>query len=387
MVVGLLLWLTTPVAALSIPCQPAEDGTIILDGMLRDWKGVTAVPVRGAAHVVSGRKHWDGDKDSSFEVLCNYSKGTLYLAFDVADEYFMRSRKRRGDDHLTLRFGRKTLSVYPGDLKKIRGAVYWGRRKARGIQMAEAMQLRGWSVELAIPFSRIPGYRKGQSAIPVTFSHVDGDWRGKTDSVVSTGPSKLVVAQVVADLQAFLKDMQATMKDVRFRRSADVVGDKGLEQVLAVRRRIGIVGSGVPNGGYFYFRLPVQKAADIHWLKLLDLDGDRQKEIIVRYTQRGGGGERTIVAVYRFDSVNKFVRPFAQEVRKAQGTRSIENRLTFRKRRRRGYDIVVDKPKARGFTVENFREQPASDLNEIILPWAAKKKRAYRFEGDQYSEL
>ncbi|PIE19613.1 MAG: hypothetical protein CSA65_01720 [Proteobacteria bacterium] len=378
---------------LDINCNPAEDGVVLLDGMLRDWRGVDGVYVRGVSRVIKGRKHWNNAKDASFEVLCNYSKTTLYLAVDVTDEYFARTRKLRADDHLELRFGRHVLEIYPSDLKKIRGVVRWRRgrrrRKARGIQMAEAKQLQGWSVEIAMPLSKVPGYRKGKEGVPLSVRFIDVDWRGKVDSVVGSGKARLVIAQVTADLTAFLRAMKATRKQIRWRGSADVVGDKGLEQVLLVGSRVGIVGSGLPGGGYFYFGLPVKTPKDVRWVKLLDLNGDRQKEIVIRYTQRGGGGRRDLLAVYRFNSVNKFVRPFAHELTKGQGANMITTRLRFirwRKRRRHGVEIVIDKPKAKGYTRATYKERQATDVNPIVLPWGETTKRRYRFEGDEYSE-
>ncbi|MCK5800965.1 MAG: hypothetical protein KAI47_27445, partial [Deltaproteobacteria bacterium] len=292
------LWVPSVASAkrLSIVCRPAEEGTIILDGMLRDWEDVSRVSVRGAQTVIRGRKHWNDTKDASFEVLCNYSKKTLYLAVDVRDEYFHCSRRRRADDHLDLRFGSKVLKVFPGDLKKIRGVVRWGRKKAKCVRMAEAKKLGGWSVELALPLAKVPGYRAGREAIPLTINFVDADWRGKVDSVISSGPARLVMAQVAAEFKTFLADMKVTSKDVRWHASADVVGDKGLERVLLFHKRVGIVGAGLPRGGYFYFDLPVKAARDIRWVKLMDLNGDRQKEIVIRYLQRGSGGRRGVVA-------------------------------------------------------------------------------------------
>ena len=91
---------------LDIDCAPAQEGAVLIDGMLGDWRGVRAVSVAGAARLIKGHKNWNNNKDASFDVLCNYSKKTLYLAFDVNDEYFSRTKGRRADDHLELRFGR-----------------------------------------------------------------------------------------------------------------------------------------------------------------------------------------------------------------------------------------------------------------------------------------
>lgn len=378
--------------AVDIPCGPAEDGVFFLDGLFTDWKGVAAVALDRPDRIIQGRKHWNNANDLSFRVMCNYSKRYLYLAVQVKDEYFARTKKRKGDDHLRLSFGRKhkrTLRVFPGDLKKIRGGAYWGRRKAKGVKMAEAIQTGGWAVELRLAMNRIPGFRPGQGAVHLEVAVADADWRAKVETVMSTGGARLVVAQVMADLSAFLKSMKASQRDIRMRKAADVVGKRRVEQVVWLKRAIGIVGEDLPGGGFFYFNLPVAQAADIRWVRLMDLNGDRQKEIVTRYLQRGGGGRREVVAVYRFNQVNKFVRPFAHELLKGQGSRTITNRLSFKKRRRgRGIEIVVDEPKANGFTQQSYKENPAENIHGIILPWAEKEKqkRVFRFTGDEYEE-
>jgi hypothetical protein len=373
--------------ARDVQCDPAQDGVFYLDGIFSDWKGVAAQRFESASSVKKGRKHWNNRDDASFSLRCNYSKKHLYLAFDVRDDFFVRSKRRRADDHLRLRFGRRVLKVYPGDLKKIRKSVLWGRRKAKKVQIAEAMRKNGWAVELKMPLSRIPGYRLGGEAIRLSVDFYDVDWRKKLDTVFTSGPLRLIVAQVVANISSFLADMKASQKDIRKRIAADVVGDKRLEQVILLDRRIGVVGDGLPGGGYFFFTLPVRSKKDVRWLKLLDLNGDKQKELVVRFAQRNLQGRREILAVYRFNSVNKFVRPFAAEVLKASGNKRIENRVSFKKRRRkRGIEIVIDKPKAVGFTEASYKEAEDESLHNIMLPWKKKKKRTFRFTNDEYEE-
>ena len=382
---GLLLWPSWGEGR-NIPCGPAEDGVIFVDGLLGDWKGVAPVSFGTADRIVSGRKHWNDAADLSFDLRCNYSGQHVYLAVDVRDEYFACAKKKTRRDHLELRFGRQVLRVFPGDLKKIPGAVFWGTKRAKGLGMAEARRPHGWAVELKLPKSQIPGYREGGAAIGFNLQVVDVDWRAVVDTVMETGALRVVVAQVAANVGAFLAAMKASPKDVRLRLEADVVGDRGVEQVLRIGRTIGVIGAGVPGGGgYFYFQLPVKHPQDIEWVKLLDLNGDRQKEIVVRLTQRGNGGWRSLIEVYRFNSVNKFGRWFGHELAKGQGPRRIDNRLRF-KRRRGGLDIVVDQPVARGFDAQNYREEPAVDVHSIVLPWDEKKVRVFRFEGDDYGE-
>jgi hypothetical protein len=404
---ALLLLGATPAEANEIPCSPVEAGTIRIDGLLGDWKGVDGVGVDDAAHVLRGKDEWSGAADLSFEVFCNHDDAHLYLAINVRDEYFIRTKKASaGDDHLQVLFAKKTLVVYPGNLRDVPSRVSWGRarRKARGVEMAEAMQEKGYSVELKIAFKEI-GARARAASIAGAVWVLDSDSRarGKIQTVMGTAPAakkgSFAFAQAKADLGAFLKDKGLRASQIRTRLAVDVVGDASPEQVLLVGKTIGIVGEGLPGGSYFYLDLAVKQPQDIYWLKAMDLNGDGKAELVARYAERAGNGRRELVAVFRFDDANRFVRSFAHEVFKGQGDRTIVNRFAFQPRKatkRRGkrgrpaaggIDFIVDKPVARGFTAESYREAASADAFSILLPWGEEKKRHFRFEGEEISRV
>jgi hypothetical protein len=397
----LVLLLAPPAAANEIPCSPVEPGTIQFDGLLNDWKGVDGAAVDEASHIIKGKENWSGADDLSFEVYCNHDDKMLYLAIDVRDEYFIRTSKKgsAGDDHIIVHFTGKQLFVFPGDLRGIAGRVSWGKAgKAKGVQMAEAMQKKGYSVELGIPLKAIPGYRAGVPSIPGAIWVADSDSKakGKTETIMATAASakqgSFSFAQAKADLTAFLKDKGYSAKDVRTKINADVVGDGRQEQVLLAGKTIGIVGDGVPGGGYVFLDIGVQQGKDIYWLKVMDINGDGKGEIVTRYAERSRNGRRELLAVYRLDDGGKFTRPFAHEILKGQGERVITNRYVFKPRKRKGrkkagVDFLFDKPAAKGFTVETYHESPASDCFPILLPWSETKKRTFRFDGDDIQEL
>jgi hypothetical protein len=389
-----LLLLATTARANDIPCALVEKGTIQLDGLLGDWKGVDGVGVDQAANVLRGRSDWSGPEDLSFDVYCNHDAKNLYLAIDVKDEYFIRTKKARGDDHVVVWLGGRQLVIYPGDLRYIKSKMTWGKRgRVKGIRMAEAMQRGGYSVELRLPYKRLPGFRKGSPAYRGAVWVADSDSKAKmrTETLMGTAPARrgeFSFAQARANLGLFLRDKGYGMHQVRARYHADVVGDKGVEQVVLVGKTIGIVGDHLPGGSYFFLDLPVRKPRDIYWLKPKDLNGDRKSELVVRYVERSGNGRREIISVFRFNDANRFVRSFAHEILKGQGKRMIVNRFRFKpwrgRRRKRGVDLIFDRPAARGFTQDNYREAPTTDFFSILLPWGKEKKRHFRFEGEEY---
>jgi hypothetical protein len=396
----IVLLLAREAGANEIPCSPVEPGTIQFDGLLNDWKGVDGVAVDQESQIVKGKENWSGADDLSFEVYCNHDDKTLYLALDVRDEYFIRTAKKgaAGDDHIIVHFTGKQLVVYPGDLRGIPGRISWGKAgKAKGVQMAEAMQKHGYSVELGIPLKSIPGYRAGVPSIPgaVWVADSDSKAKGQTETIMATAASakqgSFSFAQAKADLTAFLKDKGYSAKDIRAKINADVVGDSRQEQVLLAGKTIGVVGDGVPGGGYVFLDIGVP-AKDIYWLKVMDINGDGKGELITRYAERGRNGRRELLAVYRLDDSGKFTRPFAHEILKGQGERVITNRYVLKPRKRKGkkkagVDFLVDKPAAKGFTAETYQESPAADCFPILLPWGETKKRAFRFDGDEIQEL
>jgi len=411
--------LAAPAHANEIPCSPVETGTIQLDGLLGDWKGVDGVGVDSAAQILKGKDSWSGPSDLSFDVYCNHDDLGLYLAVNVKDEYFIRTRAAgAGDDHVAVLFGAKQLVIYPGDLREVKAKMTWGKSgKVKGAKMAEAMQTGGYSIELFLPWKQVPGYKQGAPSFPGAVWVYDSDSkaRGKVQTVMGTAASgqrgSFTFAQAKVDLSAFLKDKGFSAKDVRTKINADVVGDGRLEQVVLARGTIGVVGEDLPGGSYFYLDLPVKQGKDVYWLKVMDINGDGKGELVTRYAERAGNGRRELIAVYRFNDSNQFVRWFAHEILKGQGERMITNRFTMKPRKGSkgkvakgkkgkkgkgktvrtsggsGVDFIFDKPAARGFTEQTFREEASQDCHSILLPWGETKKRQFRFEGEEYQEL
>src|SRR5262245_38620185 len=154
-----------PALARDVPCGGVEPDVIQIDGLLGDWKDVQGQITQDAAHIVgrSASRNWDGPEDLSFITRCNYDDKRLYLAVDVRDERLVRTRKAQpAEDHVVFSFGSRNLVVWPADLhEEIPRVVKWNGKPLQpkmGIEVAESLQPKGWSVEVAIPLKMVPGW-------------------------------------------------------------------------------------------------------------------------------------------------------------------------------------------------------------------------------------
>ncbi len=149
---------------------------------------------------------------------------------------------------------------------------------------------------------------------------------------------------------------------------------------------VAFVGGDLDPGSFTYHRLPA--GAGVRWLRVVDLDGDGRGEIVARLAERRGDLLRELVAVYRATSRGGLERVVAQELVRERAGRRVEDAVRLvRRPRGRGYDLVVDRPRTRGFTERSYRETPATDAEPVLVPWAGPRRRRFRFGADGYEEL
>jgi hypothetical protein len=354
-------------SAADLPCGPAEKGAVQLDGLVDDWNDVDGIDAGGR------------DPNLSFTIKCNVDDDALYLLVDVRDNYFVRTRAARpGEDHIALTLGGRRLLVFPGDAAAIKEKVTWGGAPARGVRVASALQLHGWAVELAVPRGAVPGLRGSVPGIAFSAEVDDCDSKASiaTERRVDTS-GKIVFAEADAALEGFLKDRHLTRADVWFDRSA-ALGRAGAVRLLLAGRYLAAI-----TDGYVYQELPFSDRRDLKDVRLVDLAGDGRQALVMRYVERGGGGAREVVAVYRVTGDAQLSRVFACEVGKSAGPNRIENRVTFVKRGK-ATDLLLEAVPPVGFTQASYQEAPAGDMIPILLPWADERRARYQFRGDEY---
>lgn len=375
-----LAW-AAPAFADTHTCDKVESNTFEIDGMMDDWGGLRAY------------KAGSGD-DRSYELRCAYDASRLYLSFDVRDQRIMRARKARAstDDNLTISLevgdGKGgTLRIFPGDEDE-KPAYRWNNKKTpKWLAVADSLQPDGWSAEISWSLKKIAGWSRGTPALEADIAYNDKDGKKAKHKVLAF--DGVLEFSGGADLmKEFLRSAGLKKKHVRLDVLADVDGRKGAERVVWAGTIIGVL-----SDTFTYMQLPVKKRKDVKKVEVVDLRGDGTKSIVVQYRERGNGGTRDLVAVFNPNGTGGFDRLLAFEVRKSMDGKKLVNSWSFeprgkyrnnkRKAKKRGYDIVVRADtEPVGWDEDNYYEQPAPDVQSILLPWVDDTSAVYYFDGN-----
>ena len=361
-----LLLLGRAAVAAELPCGPAEAGTITLDGITDDWSDVSGLDGGGR------------DPNASFTVKCNViDNRMLALLIDVRDNYFVRTpRALPGEDHLELTVGGSRLTLFPGDASHLKDKLL--PPAAKWVKTASALQPNGWAVELELPLAKLPGWKPGSPSIALAARLFDCDSKAalKTERTVALD-GRIVFAEADASLDSFLHDRGLSRAQV-FWDKPIALGKKSGARVVLAGRLMALIAD-----GFLFVELPFADKKDLKDVRLVDLAGDGREAIVMRYAERGGGGAREVLAVFRPIGDEQIRRVFACEVAKSSGASRVENKVSFVKRGK-ATDLVVEAGAATGFTQANYREAQAEDMIPILLPWADDRRARYQFSGDEY---
>jgi len=378
-VAAVLLALAAGARATEIPCAPVEPDVIRADGLLDDWAGVAGAELGAGS-------------DFALTVKCNYDRDTLYLLADVRDDYLARTRAAHAaEDHVEFGFadGDKVerLIVYPAD-GAVPHRVRWASgHKLVGVEEADALQPRGWAVELRIALASVPGWSAGAPSLRLAAAAFDCDSKANpsVESALATAPlpwtdparlGAIEFAEARAALDGFLRDRHLSMRDVRFDRIGRVL-PQGNARVIVGGRTLAVI-----SDEYAYLELPVASAADVLEVRLVDLAGDGHDAILVRYREGGPSGAREVLAAYRMAGEG-LRRTFGVEVAKSQGPNRLSTKINFVKRKS-ATDIVVEAQPAVGWTEATYRDAPDGELAPIPLPWTKERRVRFGFRGDEY---
>jgi len=376
------LGLASQARAAHIVCGLAEKDLIVVDGLLDDWHGVPAERFSSESYA-----------DAGLQLRCNYDADAIYLSIDVADNQLIRRGKndKGAEDMLVLAFGAQRLELLPGDGEnRVPMRARWaGGKPTKGLQIADSLQPKGWSFELAMPRARVPGLGKGTTQVPFELEFHDADLFSERSpqDVITTGQDGVLVLEEGAQLyKQVLEDLHIKQKDIWKDQLANMDGVPGMERVIVAGRTVAILGD-----SYSYMQLPVPKK-DIVALRLVDLAGEGKTAIVVHYVERGNGGSREVLAVWNVMSDGSFSRTLAAEVGKESPAGRMTCRWTIEQKqvkkgrkviKGKGQDIVVRVGDVRGFNQDSWNELPAEDMAPILLPWGEVKEQRWHFRGDE----
>lgn len=384
----------------------AKGSSVNFDGLLDEWVGLPGQEVP-----IIERVSYKGASDLSVMVQSLHDEETIYFAITVTDDQFIRTGAGTvGEDKVMLWFGSEpsgvqkplALSFLPGDLLSIKQDLRFGGKKVpsssagrREIEALESFVPKEgrWMVELSIPWSKLPSSLRGRERIPFCLAVFDGDEKGRprTEAVASTCPlSKgspstldwLVFQERAQILDGFLRDVGYSRADILKEFYADLGGDKEIDRLVIVGQHVVLLGTGLGENFYYYYRLGIRSANDLKEVRLMDVDMDGKENLVIRSVEYDSSQQysQEILRVFAL-SKGLFAPIFGQEIAGSQREGSLTSKIEWKKKGK-GYELTIFQASSQGVTAENYVDIDARDerdYHEILLPWGGEKKITYRF--------
>jgi hypothetical protein len=334
-------------------CAGIPAAEITVDGLLDDWQGANAIGRVGA------------EGDGAISVRCAWDGATLAFALDIKDDRVIRV-KGGAEDHVTLNVsvGGKPLTVtaYPGtNLGKSRLV------KPARVQAADSLQPKGFSVEIAIPAAAIPsmGAATAQLALGVVFTDSDAATGGDTTPLEVKQTIELADRKDLFD--DFLSSVKLTKADIKLDTQVELDPDrKGKERLVADGTAIGVL-----TDQFAFVTLPAATPAHVKKVELLPLGTRGQQVIAALVRQDGNGGSRELLLLWTVWSGQ--LQSLAQiEVKKELDGKLLESTWKIVKGKK-APELWLEPRPAVGWTAATWNEEPAPDLDPILLPWDSER--------------
>ncbi|MCX5744758.1 MAG: hypothetical protein NT062_19900 [Proteobacteria bacterium] len=345
-IVVLLTSVMAQAAPQVIRCPEGSDATI--DGLLDDWAGPALA-------------HLGAPSDGAISLRCTWDGTALAIALDVADDRVVRASGGH-EDQVTVRLAAggaaTSIVVLPGNAMAKAKIVAPTR-----VHVADALQPKGFAVELRVPAATLAGFSGSTPSIATTVTFHDADRATGGDD------TDLVLDLVIelGDRKDLLDDFLAAAslhhRDVTLDALAELDPEHaGKERVVAGGAVIGILTE------QFAF---VTVTGVVREVKLLPLGARGSHLVSAVVRQTGNGGARDLLMLWIVHGGQ--LQPLVQiEVRKQLGKNVLESTWSVvpASAKKLAELVVVAKP-AVGFTAADYNEEPASDADPILLPWDA----------------
>lgn len=361
-VLAFMLGTSSATAAPTLRCDDLSTADLAIDGVLDDWSGKPLVRIGNAGGALELRCSWDGT--------------ALALAIRIEDDRIVRVRGGNAhEDRVDIKIsagGRPVLaSIKPGN-PIAKAAIVKPARAA----VADSLQPKGFSIEARFPAAIVPGFSASTPslALDVVFHDSDQATGGATADLVYAATVELGDRKDLLD--DFLRTVKLRRGDVRLDTLAELDPDRrGKERVVAGGTVIGVL-----TDKFAYVTLPAAKPADVVKVELLPLGNRGHSAIAATVKQSGNGGTRELLVLFVVWSGQ--LEPLAAiEVKKQLGANTLEAAWKIVKGAK-GPELWLEPKPAVGFTKETWNEEPAHDVDSIVLPWDARRGGiAYSFTG------
>lgn len=247
----------------------------------------------------------------------------------------------------------------------------------------------GYSVEAFIPWSAFPQGKKVRAGLRGALRMYDGDG-SSIRAIKATGagsvesPSALgyLLIEPEQTLPQALASKKQTFKDATFDVSADLGGDAVNERALFLGRSLYVLGPGYKEGKQW---LALDLGADVVAVDTRDATGDGKQDLVLTTRAKSSGVTREAVAIWSFlgaKGAEVPTRVFSHETLVESGSNALKDTITYGTGKKP--TITVAYEKAKGYTVDTYKEPIASDVDPILWPWGTVKERTFVWNGSAF---
>jgi hypothetical protein len=343
-------------------CDMAPTSELSIDGLLDDWRDKAVLARAGSP------------ADGAIELRCVWDGKAIAFAIDIKDDRVVRVKGGKEDRvTLSLSAGGKpvVVEVFPGNSMAKPKIV-----KPAHVEVADSLQPKGFSIEIAIPASVIPELAPATTSFSLDLVFHDSDAATGGDLTAVAIKQSIELPDRKDLLDDFLATVRLRKTDIRIDTLVELEPDrKGKERLVAGGTVIGVL-----TEQFAYVTLPAASADDVKRVELMPLGPRGQQVVSALVRQTGNGGSRDLLMMWTVWSGQ--LQPLVNiEVRKQLGGNVLEATYQIVKGKK-GPELVVEPKPAVGFTAETFNEVPAGDSDSIILPWDPERAGvAYTLKG------
>ena len=365
---------------IGVPSAQAKSMNIGTMLMKCDAKAADVVTIDG---IVDTSDEWSPgttgstqSKDADYAIRCAWDGKRIVIAVVVTDDRLVRLPTPGGnEDKLVVSIAAGgapvVVNVWPGNaIAKRRQAVT--PKAPKQMELADSLTSSGFSVELALPASAVPGLSAATAELQLNVMYEDAD--------VATGPKPDIGFNItrtieLADRSQLFADFLSTVR----LRKAEIVFDKraNFDVDLRGEERVVMGGTivGVLTSQFAFVQLPAAKPQDILARGMLPFGpvATGRSIIYAVVRQKFDTGSRDLLMLFTVWSGQ--LQPLGSfEIRKQIGTMIFETTFQSSKAKNgKAMEMTLTPKPAVGFTVDNYQPSTEPDVDSILLPWDTER--------------
>jgi len=365
-----------------------KDKPVKMDGVLQEW------PPRFQL-----KQAVKGQTSATVSVALQYDDTKIWVAGEIndSDKLVRTAQFGEAEDHVSLVLAFPTASgtaavydvgFYIGVPGQSAGSV---RVRGRGVadsKIVESPTQGGFSFEAVLPWSAFPEGRATRVGLRGVARYVKASAPGSVSAILASAPGDASSASSMPPLptepeQALIEQLLIPNKLLdtapKVDRIADVAGDGLKERVAVIGKYLVVLGPGYLGGSTFFYK---DLGGELAGLELRDATARGKADILLRRRIADGATTREYFEV--LSAMSATAEPtttFAHEIAVMSGANKITNSVHVGARE---IEVSIEPPA--GWDATSYRENVATGIEPVLLPWGGIKSQTFKFDGTKFAK-